>query len=325
MAQSTACRPATPRNGNQYTITHGDYTAVVCELGGKLRRFEYCGKEIICPFGPDDLTPTCNGYVLAPWPNRIKDGEYDFNGKHYCAPVNEYYPKPRHNANHGFAYQHMWNLVALTDSAVTLSLRFPNIDSYPFDVTVTITYALGDNGLTVTAEAANNGTEPAPWALGFHPYLANGRHGVTGEDRDADSSACHLTIKAASHITVDAGLVPTGKEPVAGTMFDLNDGPTLEGRPFDDAWEDVERAADGTTTATFLRPDGLEVRIIGDQTINAWQCYTATGAPTEQHPCGVAVEPMTAPANAFRTGNHLVTLEPGTSYTTVVRYEVEQH
>ena len=129
----------TPRTGNQYSIHYGDYSAVICELGAKIRRFDYQGKEIFCPFGVNDLTPTCNGYVLAPWPNRIENGEYDFNGKHYCAPVNEYHPAPRNNANHGYAYHYMWKLESLTDSAVTLSLRFPNLDGYPFDVTVTVT------------------------------------------------------------------------------------------------------------------------------------------------------------------------------------------
>ena len=131
----------TPRTGNQYSIHYGDYSAVICELGAKIRRFDYQGKEIFCPFGVNDLTPTCNGYVLAPWPNRIENGEYDFNGKHYCAPVNEYHPAPRNNANHGYAYHYMWKLESLTDSAVTLSLRFPNLDGYPFDVTVTVTWA----------------------------------------------------------------------------------------------------------------------------------------------------------------------------------------
>ena len=123
----------TPRTGNQYSIHHGDFSAVVCELGSKLRRFDYGGKEVFCSYGPDDLTPTCCGYILAPWPNRIKDGEYDFNCKHYCAPVNEYHPEPRNNANHGYAYQYMWKLESLTENSVTQSLRFPNLDGYPFD------------------------------------------------------------------------------------------------------------------------------------------------------------------------------------------------
>ena len=82
----------TPRTGNQYSIHYGDYSAVICELGAKIRRFDYQGKEIFCPFGVNDLTPTCNGYVLAPWPNRIENGEYDFNGKHYCARLTNIIP-----------------------------------------------------------------------------------------------------------------------------------------------------------------------------------------------------------------------------------------
>ena len=159
----------TPRTGNQYSIHHGDFSAVVCELGSKLRRFDYGGKEVFCSYGPDDLTPTCCGYILAPWPNRIKDGEYDFNCKHYCAPVNECHPEPRNNANHGYAYQYMWKLESLTENSVTQSLRFPNLDGYPFDVTVTATYELNDKGMTVTVSARNDGDEPAPWALGLHP------------------------------------------------------------------------------------------------------------------------------------------------------------
>ena len=313
-----------PRTGNQYAIAHGDYAATICELGAKLRRLTFRGTDVVSTFGPDDLTPTCNGYILAPWPNRIKDGEYDFRGHHYEAPVNECHPEPRHNANHGYAYQSPWELVALADDAVTLSLRFPNLDGYPFDVTVTATYALTDEGLTVTVEARNDGGEAAPWALGFHPYLCTGSDATTTEGLDEAAAACHLMIKAATHLTVDAGMIPTGAEPVAGTMYDLNDGPSLAGRPFDDAWTDLERDADGTTTVVFTRPDGIVVRLTGDRTINAWQCYTATGAPAAQHPNGVAVEPMTAPANAFRSGDHLVTLEPGTSHATTIRYQVEQ-
>ena len=184
----------TPRTGNQYSIHHGDFSAVVCELGSKLRRFDYGGKEVFCSYGPDDLTPTCCGYILAPWPNRIKDGEYDFNCKHYCAPVNEYHPEPRNNANHGYAYQYMWKLESLTENSVTQSLRFPNLDGYPFDVTVTATYELNDKGMTVTVSARNDGDEPAPWALGLHPWVANGKNGETSEQRDADSAACRLAM-----------------------------------------------------------------------------------------------------------------------------------
>ena len=313
----------TPRTGNQYSIHYGDYSAVICELGAKIRRFDYQGKEIFCPFGVNDLTPTCNGYVLAPWPNRIENGEYDFNGKHYCAPVNEYHPEPRNNANHGYAYHYMWKLESLTDSAVTLSLRFPNLDGYPFDVTVTVTYELGDNGMTATVNARNDGDEPAPWALGLHPWLANGKH-ATGQAITADNEPCRLELHCDTHVTVDEHLLPTGEEPVSG-IFDLRDNPTLEGRGFDDAWTDItNRGEDGSTSAVFTRPDGIKVTLTGDKTINSWQVCTGNEIGEKARQAGVAVEPMTAYADAFRTGKDLVVLEPGDDYTTVVTFHAEQ-
>ena len=55
----------------------------------------------------------------------------------------------------------MWKLESLTENSVTQSLRFPNLDGYPFDVTVTATYELNDKGMTVTVSARNDGDEPA--------------------------------------------------------------------------------------------------------------------------------------------------------------------
>ena len=309
-----------PRTGNQYVISSGEWSAVVTELGASLRELKWRGEDLIVPFDPNKVIPCCNGWVLAPYPNRVTNGQYSFDGEDYQMPIDEF---DRQSSLHGYAYRYMWELVDLQESHVTLSWRSPDIAGYPFDITITATYALDENGLTETFTVHNNDSVKAPWAFGIHPWLANGKQGATAAERDADSAACHLQIKAASHVTVNEALIPTGTEPVTG-IYDLNDGPTLEGRAFDDAWVDVERAADGTTTTTFTRPDGIEVKIIGDETINAWQCYTATGAPFAEHPYGIAVEPMTAPANAFRTGDHLVTLAPNGDYTTVVRYEVVQ-
>ena len=309
-----------PRTGNQYVISSGEWSAVVTELGASLRELKWRGEDLIVPFDPNKVIPCCNGWVLAPYPNRVTNGQYSFDGEDYQMPIDEF---DRQSSLHGYAYRYMWELVDLQESHVTLSWRSPDIAGYPFDITITATYALDENGLTETFTVHNNDSVKAPWAFGIHPWLANGKQGATAAERDADSAACHLQIKAASHVTVNEALIPTGTEPVTG-IYDLNDGPTLEGRAFDDAWVDVERAADGTTTTTFTRPDGIEVKLIGDETINAWQCYTATGAPFAEHPYGIAVEPMTAPANAFRTGDHLVTLAPNGDYTTVVRYEVVQ-
>lgn len=69
-----------------------------------------------------------------------------------------------------------------------------------------------------------------------------------------------------------------------GTKYDLRKPTLLTNQPFDDAWTDVEHDADGKTTATFTRPDGLTVTVGGDETITSFQVCTGTGFPAEKHP-----------------------------------------
>ena len=169
----------------------------------------------------------------------------------------------------------------------------------------------------------NNDSVKAPWAFGIHPWLANGKH-ATGQAITADNELCRLELHCDTHVTVDEHLLPTGEEPVSG-IFDLRDNPTLEGRGFDDAWTDItNRGEDGSTSAAFTRPDGIKVTLTGDKTINSWQVCTGNEIGEKARQAGVAVEPMTAYADAFRTGKDLVVLEPGDDYTTVVTFHAEQ-
>ena len=150
-----------PRTGNQYAIASGEWSAVVTELGASLRELKWRGEDIIVPFDPDKVIPCCNGWVLAPYPNRVTNGQYSFEGVDYQMPIDEF---DRQSSLHGYAYRHMWQLEDLQESHVTLSWRSPDIAGYPFDITVTATYALDDNGLTETFTVHNNDSVNAPWA-----------------------------------------------------------------------------------------------------------------------------------------------------------------
>lgn len=305
-----------PRTGNQYSISFGDYSAVVTELGANLRTLQWKGKDLIASFDPNETVPCCNGYVLVPYPNRVEDGQYTFEGTTYQLPIDEV---ERNTSLHGFGYRYFWKLESLTESSVELSWRAPAIPSYPFDITVFVHYELSDDGLSQSVTVFNNDEKPAPWAFGIHPWLSNGKHN-TGDAIEEDNAACHLELHASKHVTVNDRLIPNGTEDVTGTKYDLTTNPSMEGKGFDDAWTGVEYIGDGSTTAVFTRPDGIQVRLSGDNTVNAWQVCTGTGFPEEIRPAGVAVEPMTAYANAFRTGKNLERVEPGESFSTTVRY-----
>lgn len=305
-----------PRSGKQCVIAAGDWRAVITEQGASLRTLQWKGKDLIVPFAPDKLVPCCNGWILTPYPNRVTDGSYTFNGVTYQMPIDE---PDRQTALHGYSYRYMWKLEDLQENQVTMSWRTPNLAGYPFDITVTATYVLSEEGLTQTVSVHNNDSVEAPWAYGIHPWLANGGN-ATGDAIQDDNDLCSLELHCNKHVTVDERLLPTGEEPVEGTRFDLHGNPKLKNLPFDDAWTDVERDSQGKTKAVFTRPDGIAVTLTGDNTINAWQVCTGTGFPEATHQAGVAVEPMTAYADAFRSGKDLVVVAPGADYSTTITY-----
>ncbi len=308
----------TPLTGEQYTIRHGDYEATVCEQGAILRVLRWQGTDLIAPFDPDKPVPCCNGYMLVPYPNRIEGGRYTFEGRTYQFPIDE---PDRDTSLHGTGYRSFWVCESKSDDSVTLVWRnAADAVSYPFKVRARVRYTLTDDGLELSMTGINDGTVDAPWAFGIHPWLSNGKN-LYGNDPILEQNAkCSLRLGARTHVTVDGNLVPNGTESVENTRFDLRHTTVLGDLVFDDAWTDVDRDEDGYSSATFTRPDGVSLTLRADRTFNAWQVCTGTGFPAESHPSGVAVEPMTAYANAFRTGKDLVTLRPGQEYTSVIRF-----
>ncbi|MDF7664132.1 aldose 1-epimerase family protein [Bifidobacterium sp. ESL0763] len=309
-----------PRSGQQYTISHGDYQAVITQLGASLRTLTYRGHDMIASWDPDGTVPCSNGQLLIPYPNRIADGVYTFESKTYELPIDEH---ERRNAIHGYGYRAFWNLERLEEDEAVLSWRTGDMLGYPFDLTVLADYRLCDEGLKVTISARNNDRVDAPWAVAMHPWIANGFGGY-GDEIDGQNAQCEVTIPARTHVTVDERLLPTGTEPVDGTKFDFRKPKALTEQPFDDAWTDVEHDADGNAFATLTRPDGMTIHVGGDRTITSFQMCTGTHFAPENHPAGVAIEPQTAYANAFNSGRDLIVIKPGETSATTLYFRAEQ-
>ena len=202
-----------PRTGQQFSISHGDYTAVIAQLGATLRVFRYQGDDVTVSTGPDDVVTCCVGRVLVPFPNRLEHGSYDFDGAHYQLPINE---PERDNAIHGFGMNYYWQLERLTEDSVTLSWRVPLTEGYPFSLQVFITYTLSNSGMRIDCDAVNNGDGPAPWAMAVHPWFSNGED-AHGNAIDAVTSRCSVQIPANTHVLTNGNLIPTGTEPVVVT------------------------------------------------------------------------------------------------------------
>jgi aldose 1-epimerase len=80
------------------------------------------------------------GDVLIPFPGRVRDGRYVFDGETYQMPLND---KEGPNAIHGFLRLVPWETLEQGERAVTfaVSLRADEHPGYPFGLRVTVSYS----------------------------------------------------------------------------------------------------------------------------------------------------------------------------------------
>jgi Galactose mutarotase and related enzymes len=158
-------------SGEQITITAGDQQAVVVEVGGGLRSYSVGGRELVDGYRADEMSSSGRGQILIPWPNRLQDGSYEFDGRRHQLPLNE---PERRNAIHGLVRWATWTAVEQEPHrAVMKHVLYPQ-PGYPFTLGISVEYALSDNGLQVRTTATNLGADPCPYGSGAHPYLTLG-------------------------------------------------------------------------------------------------------------------------------------------------------
>lgn len=295
-------------SGTQVHLSRGAQRATIASIGAALREYTVEGRDVIVPFGEDEVAPAFHGMVLAPWPNRLTDGTYTFGDRQLQLPITE---PARNTALHGLACWDEWTVAQASDHAATLELDLPANPGYPFSLGLSVTYALADDGLTITTLAVNTGSTALPYGVGFHPWISPGA-GLSGTSSLDD---CTLELGAETLVTVDDRLLPTGTAPLAGEK-DYRKARTLAGSDLDDAFVDPIRDADGRSWARLTRGDGSTVAIWMDGAAKAWQVCTGNHVSPESAPrSGIAIEPMSCIADAFRTGDLLVTVEPGETHT----------
>ncbi len=287
-------------SGEQYEIRAGGYRAVVTESGGALRLLEHEGRALVDGFAEDEMSAGGRGQVMMPWPNRVRDGRYTFDGTELQLPLTE---PARHNASHGLVRWVAWSLEEHTEASVSLVYRLPAQSGYPWALDLHLLYDLSADGLTVTHTATNLAPARAPYAAGMHPYLAIGEGPVDGWE---------LTLPASTRLLVDRERqLPTGEsEPVEGTDLDFRVTRPIRATRFDDCFTDLSRGGDGRATTEVRDPStGLGVALWVDERHPWLQVFSADEAPGTARR-SLAVEPMTAPPDAFNSGQELVVLAP---------------
>jgi aldose 1-epimerase len=283
--------------GEQFEISGGGYRAVVTESGATLRLLEYDGRLVVDGFAEDAMPAVGRGQLLMPWPNRIRDGRYSFDGRDLQLGLSE---AARGNASHGLVRWAAWSLEELSVGSVSLTYRLMAQSGYPWTVDLHVLYDVSADGLTVTQTATNLSPVRAPFASGAHPYLTLGGTPV---------DEWELTLPASTRLVTDDRMIPVGEEGVGDTAYDFRVSRPVRDTVLDHAFGDLDRDETGVATVTVRHPASGEAAALWMDDLHPWiQVFTAELDPVPRH--ALAVEPMTSPPNAFASGRDVVVLSP---------------
>jgi aldose 1-epimerase len=301
--------PATPKTelapaGLQHDIGHGRQQAVVTEVGATLRSYTVDGAPLIDGFGVTDMCSSGRGQVLAPWPNRLGDGRYALDGRSGRAAWDE---PERRNAIHGLVRWLPWRLQSRAQNVVVLACTLFAQPAYPWRLEFVLEYRLGRDGLAVTAAVTNADEVPAPFGLGFHPYLTLGSPTI---------DTVRLTLPGERCLVTDERGLPTGDSIVAGSELDFTSGRRIGPTKLDTAFTALRRDDDGLVRVQLDDTEtGRRATVWMDEHFGYVMAFTAdTVEPAGRRRQSMAIEPMTCPPDALRSGTDLVRLEPGASW-----------
>lgn len=284
--------------GIQVQLQLGEATAQVAQVGASLRSLRVGGVDLVPPYPLDAPTPSCSGVVLAPWPNRVRDGLWDDEGTSRQLSISE--PKFG-NASHGLLRFTAYGIEQPDAAAATLRAMIVPQTGYPYLIETSVTYALRADGVEVTHALTNRSSTAAPVALGTHPFITIG---------DVDPDELVLRVPARTAFETDDRMLPTGTRAADAA---LRAGIRLGDASLDTGFTELERDADGLVRTSLTAPDGRRVTLWQGEGFDFVQVFTTSEYPGQS--LAVAVEPMTAPADALNSGLGIRRLAPGETWT----------
>lgn len=227
---------------------------------------------------------------LFPFPNRLKNGRFEFEGKEYQFPLNDDDQRP--NALHGFINNKHFSLVNHSEKSCELIFNYKGeLAYYPFPCTIKIRYELIENGLNTEVIIENKGTTQMPFGLGWHPYF----------DINEGVDLVKLKMPCSAIIELDESGIPKGSEHPSYCFEELS---SLAKRNLDDCFR-VSHSGKNIT----------EVQFSTGETLQVWQKEEYPFIQVYTHPerRSLAVEPMSCGVNALNTYDGLTVLAPNES------------
>lgn len=236
---------------------------------------------------------------LFPFPNRLKDGAFQFEGHTYQFPINE---ASTNTALHGFGLKVKTAIEEVQLSAHTGLLRlfyaYPgHYPHFPFPFHLTITFLLtSSNSLTISYKVTNSGATTLPFGFGWHPYF----------ELSESVGTIKMKLPECQKVEIDEALIPTGKRSPFPTFSELT---TINDTVLDNCFELVQ--TQGTNKVeVIMEGDSGQLRYWQETGLGKFNFIQLFIPPAKK---AVAVEPMTCNIDAFNNKEGLILLNPGES------------
>ena len=274
------------------------------EVGGGIRTYRCDGEDVIDGYAADEMCSGGRGQILAPWPNRLGDGSFGWDGFEFQLPLDE----PEHsNAIHGLVRWAPWSLEDRAASWLRMGCRLRPRPGWPWPLRMAATYSLGEAGLQVDFTATNEGgAGPCPFGVGWHPYIA--AFGGPVDD-------LVLSLPADTAYTSDDRGLPTGTRPVGEMSVDFREGRRVGDARIDTSFTGLNRSGDGRATVGIRGPSDRFVELWMGVSYTHVMVYTGdTLSDRTRRRRAIAVEPMTCAPDMLRNGDGLLRLDEGQTF-----------
>jgi aldose 1-epimerase len=231
--------------------------------------------------------------VLFPFPNRLKDGQYQWQGKTYQFPIND---AGTNNALHGFGAKKPMrvNQLDLSSEGAVIGCEYQDKGdhpAYPFPFTFDIQFSIDQrNQLTVLMAFQNDSEQAIPVGFGWHPYF-NLSEKV--EQVEVQFPPCEM-------VGIDQRMLPNGKRYEYDQFAELK---KLGATTLDNCFALKD---DRVEASVYLQGEKGSMRYwqeTGDRKYNFLQVFTPP------YRTAIALEPMTCNVDAFNNGEGLIQLE----------------
>jgi aldose 1-epimerase len=263
------------------TLERGRTRATILPaLGGRIAQIEIFDGSSWLPllYEPPDVPPeqrdplSWGSFVMAPWPNRIANGRFTFEGAEHHVSVNA-----EGHGIHGLGVSRTWTAGGTTDFSCELSLAIET-DSWPWPSRLRQRIELLDDGVRQTVEISAAAGVRFPAGCGWHPWFR--RDARPGHDM------C-IMIDADERYELSRDGTPTGRILPVDRDYDLRAYSALGDRRIDDCY----------------RLGGQPLRIAWSEielTLTSSESVAHAVVYTPEH--AVCVEPQTCAIDAFNLG-----------------------